>query len=110
FHRRLLIELRAGNHAFTQSSREFLPFASAERLALPHTSARLRLPDSHYAEKAWLLKERGIGRLRASGSNSPQMNDRFNEHEIKSNEKIMSANITKKLAGKVALVTGGSRS
>src|SRR3989449_1749175 len=38
------------------------------------------------------------------------MNDRFNEQEIKSKEKIMSTNITKKLAGKVALVTGGSRS
>ena len=38
------------------------------------------------------------------------MNDRFNEQEIKSKEKIMSANITRKLAGKVALVTGGSRS
>src|SRR3989441_7013405 len=37
------------------------------------------------------------------------MNDRFNEQEIKSKEKIMSTNITKKLAGKVALVTGGSR-
>ena len=38
------------------------------------------------------------------------MNDRFNEQEIKSKEKSMSTNITKKLAGKVALVTGGSRS
>src|SRR2546426_8998151 len=38
------------------------------------------------------------------------MNERFNEQEIKSKEKIMSTNITKKLAGKVALVTGGSRS
>src|SRR2546422_11694908 len=38
------------------------------------------------------------------------MNDRFNVQEIKSKEKIMSTNITKKLAGKVALVTGGSRS
>src|SRR2546425_2105156 len=38
------------------------------------------------------------------------MNDRFNEQEIKSKEKIMSTNITKKLVGKVALVTGGSRS
>src|SRR5256885_14351120 len=38
------------------------------------------------------------------------MNDRFNDQEIKSEEKIMSTNITKKLAGKVALVTGGSRS
>ncbi len=38
------------------------------------------------------------------------MNDRFNEQAIKSKEKIMSTNITKKLAGKVALVTGGSRS
>src|SRR3989449_5299923 len=38
------------------------------------------------------------------------MNDRFNEQEIKSEEKIMNTNITKKLAGKVALVTGGSRS
>src|SRR2546426_3721264 len=37
------------------------------------------------------------------------MNDRFNEQEIKSKEKIMSTNITKKLTGKVALVTGGSR-
>src|SRR5438034_9939792 len=33
------------------------------------------------------------------------MNDRSNDRK-----KIMSANITKKLAGKVALVTGGSRS
>src|SRR5256885_17035601 len=38
------------------------------------------------------------------------MNDRFNDQEIKSEEKIMNTNITKKLAGKVALVTGGSRS
>src|SRR5438876_222595 len=38
------------------------------------------------------------------------MNDRFDEQEIKSKEKIMSTNITTKLAGKVALVTGGSRS
>src|SRR5713101_1057233 len=38
------------------------------------------------------------------------MNDRFNEQETKSKEKIMSTNITRKLAGKVALVTGGSRS
>src|SRR2546425_8750753 len=38
------------------------------------------------------------------------MNDRFNEQAMKSKEKIMSTNITKKLAGKVALVTGGSRS
>src|SRR3989449_9054803 len=38
------------------------------------------------------------------------MNDRFNEQEIKSKEKSMSTNITEKLAGKVALVTGGSRS
>src|SRR6266480_5567178 len=38
------------------------------------------------------------------------MNDRFNEQEIKSKENIMSTNIAKRLAGKVALVTGGSRS
>src|SRR5438034_10427708 len=38
------------------------------------------------------------------------MNDRFNQQEIKSKENIMSTNITKRLAGKVALVTGGSRS
>ena len=38
------------------------------------------------------------------------MNHTFNEQEIKSKEKIMSTNVTKKLAGKVALVTGGSRS
>src|SRR2546428_13961800 len=38
------------------------------------------------------------------------MNDRYSQQEIKSKEKIMSTNITKKLAGKVALVTGGSRS
>src|SRR5438034_1434436 len=38
------------------------------------------------------------------------MNDRFKEQEIKSKEKIMSTTITKKLTGKVALVTGGSRS
>src|SRR2546426_5990925 len=37
------------------------------------------------------------------------MNERFNEQEIKSKEKIMSTSITKKLAGKVALITGGSR-
>src|SRR5260221_4347021 len=30
----------------------------------------------HYAEKASLLKELGIGWFRASGSNCPQMNDR----------------------------------
>src|SRR5881628_3234179 len=38
------------------------------------------------------------------------MNDSVNEQEIKSKEKIMSTYTTKKLAGKVALVTGGSRS
>src|SRR6266851_1455427 len=64
----------------------------------------------HHAEEAWLRKQLGIGRFEASGANSPQMNDRFNEQAIKSKEKIMSTNITKKLAGKVALVTGGSRS
>src|SRR5882672_4824919 len=37
------------------------------------------------------------------------MNDRSNEQEINS-KKLMGTNITKKLAGKVALVTGGSRS
>src|SRR5207247_4899521 len=64
----------------------------------------------HHAEKAWLRKQLGIGRFKASGASCPQMNDRFNEQAIKSKEKIMSTNITKKLAGKVALVTGGSRS
>jgi len=64
----------------------------------------------HHAEEAWLRKQLGIGRFAASGANSAEMNDRFNEQEIKSKGKIMSTNITKKLAGKVALVTGGSRS
>jgi NAD(P)-dependent dehydrogenase (short-subunit alcohol dehydrogenase family) len=36
------------------------------------------------------------------------MNDRSNDQEINRN-KLMNTNITKKLAGKVALVTGGSR-
>ena len=40
------------------------------------------------------------------------MNDRFNEQDTKSQETFMSTNNTntKKLAGKAALVTGGSRS
>src|SRR5437870_8155564 len=38
------------------------------------------------------------------------MNDRFNEQETETKETFMSTNSTKTLAGKVALVTGGSRS
>jgi len=36
-------------------------------------------------------------------------NKTFNKQETKSEENVMSTNITKRLAGKVALVTGGSR-
>jgi hypothetical protein len=37
------------------------------------------------------------------------MNDGINKQENKTKDNIMNHNITKKLAGKVALVTGGSR-
>src|SRR6266545_2070711 len=47
---------------------------------------RCSIAEFHHAEKAWLRKQRGIGRFKASGANSPQMNDRFNEQEIKSKE------------------------
>src|SRR2546428_11797470 len=84
--------------------REIIGFARARQGAAEDFGSTAGF---HHAEEAWLRKQLGIGRFEASGASCPQMNDRFNEQEIKSKEKIMSTNITKKLAGKVALVTGG---
>jgi len=42
----------------------------------------------HHAEKAWLRKERGIGRFKASESNCAQVNDRFNKLETKTKETL----------------------
>src|SRR2546425_9769863 len=49
------------------------------------------------------------GRFKASGAKCQQMDDTSDEQNNKSKETFMSTNITKELAGKVALVTGGSR-
>jgi hypothetical protein len=67
----------------------------------------ISIAEFHYAEKACCARNVVLGDSKYQGQAPPQVNDRFNEQKNKSKENIMSTNIMKKLAGKVALVTAG---